>query len=144
MPFCVACWHVFDNSVHCASSQGKKALQRINSLTFKKSQDMKARLEEAILGTIGARQEMVRRCRGTTDALLVSVRVNIKAVILSFTSVPVRSSERSPYGGQENVRWRKNVTHWRQNADRVDKCVFSHWISFCCCSFSLDIWMMLI
>ncbi|TRY89209.1 hypothetical protein DNTS_025390 [Danionella cerebrum] len=71
---------------------GKKALERINSLTFKKSQDMKARLEEAILGTIGARQEMVRRCR-----------------------------ERSPYGGQENVRWRKNVTHWRQNADRVDK-----------------------
>ena len=44
--------------------QGKKALERINSLTFKKSQDMKARLEEAILGTIGARQEMVRRCRG--------------------------------------------------------------------------------
>lgn len=33
-------------------------------MTFKKSQDMKARLEEAILGTIGARQEMVRRCRG--------------------------------------------------------------------------------
>uniref|UniRef100_A0A8C7UNZ2 Dedicator of cytokinesis 6 n=1 Tax=Oncorhynchus mykiss TaxID=8022 RepID=A0A8C7UNZ2_ONCMY len=70
-----------------------KALERINSLTFKKSQDMKARLEEAILGTIGARQEMVRRCRGT---------------------------KRSPYGN-ENVRWRKNVTHWRQNTDRVDK-----------------------
>uniref|UniRef100_A0A4W5QHG1 Dedicator of cytokinesis 6 n=1 Tax=Hucho hucho TaxID=62062 RepID=A0A4W5QHG1_9TELE len=66
---------------------------RINSLTFKKSQDMKARLEEAILGTIGARQEMVRRCRGT---------------------------KRSPYGN-ENVRWRKNVTHWKQNTDRVDK-----------------------
>uniref|UniRef100_A0AAY4CHG2 Dedicator of cytokinesis 6 n=1 Tax=Denticeps clupeoides TaxID=299321 RepID=A0AAY4CHG2_9TELE len=62
-------------------------------LTFKKSQDMKARLEEAILGTIGARQEMVRRCRGN----------------------------QSPYGNQENVRWRKNVTHWRQNTDRVDK-----------------------
>lgn len=29
--------------------------------------------------------------------------------------------ERSPYGSQENVRWRKNVTHWRQNTDRVDK-----------------------
>uniref|UniRef100_A0A8C1K9M9 Dedicator of cytokinesis 6 n=1 Tax=Cyprinus carpio TaxID=7962 RepID=A0A8C1K9M9_CYPCA len=79
----------------CFEYKGKKALQRINSLTFKKSQDMKARLEEAILGTIGARQEMVRRCR-----------------------------ERSPYGGQENVRWRKNVTHWRQNADRVDKSDF--------------------
>ncbi|MGH0168726.1 UNVERIFIED_CONTAM: hypothetical protein FKN15_055322 [Acipenser sinensis] len=71
---------------------GKKAFERINSLTFKKSQDMKARLEEAILGTIGARQEMVRRSR-----------------------------ERSPFGGQENVRWRKNVTHWRQNTDKVDK-----------------------
>ncbi|MGH0182292.1 UNVERIFIED_CONTAM: hypothetical protein FKN15_008844 [Acipenser sinensis] len=79
-------------SISSATSQGKKAFERINSLTFKKSQDMKARLEEAILGTIGARQEMVRRSR-----------------------------ERSPFGGQENVRWRKNVTHWRQNTDKVDK-----------------------
>ncbi|XP_035384995.1 dedicator of cytokinesis protein 7-like isoform X10 [Electrophorus electricus] len=79
-------------AISCFEYKGRKALERINSLTFKKSQDMKARLEEAILGTIGARQEMVRRCR-----------------------------ERSPYGSQENVRWRKNVTHWRQNADRVDK-----------------------
>ncbi|XP_067089899.1 dedicator of cytokinesis protein 7-like isoform X7 [Osmerus mordax] len=79
-------------SVSCFEYKGKKALERINSLTFKKSQDMKARLEEAILGTIGARQEMVRRSR-----------------------------ERSPYGSQENVRWRKNVTHWKQNTDRVDK-----------------------
>uniref|UniRef100_A0A3Q3BHB6 Dedicator of cytokinesis 6 n=1 Tax=Kryptolebias marmoratus TaxID=37003 RepID=A0A3Q3BHB6_KRYMA len=77
--------------VSCFEYKGRKALERINSLTFKKSQDMKARLEEAILGTIGARQEMVRRCR-----------------------------ERSPYG-QENVRWRKNVTHWKQNTDKVDK-----------------------
>ncbi|KAM5238041.1 dedicator of cytokinesis protein 6 [Ctenodactylus gundi] len=72
--------------------KGKRAFERINSLTFKKSLDMKARLEEAILGTIGARQEMVRRSR-----------------------------ERSPFGNQENVRWRKSVTHWRQTSDRVDK-----------------------
>ncbi|XP_051052782.1 dedicator of cytokinesis protein 6 isoform X5 [Phodopus roborovskii] len=72
--------------------KGKKAFERINSLTFKKSLDMKARLEEAILGTIGARQEMVRRSR-----------------------------ERSPFGNQENVRWRKSATHWRQTSDRVDK-----------------------
>ncbi|XP_029419625.1 dedicator of cytokinesis protein 6 isoform X4 [Nannospalax galili] len=72
--------------------KGKKAFERINSLTFKKSLDMKARLEEAILGTIGARQEMVRRSR-----------------------------ERSPFGNQDNVRWRKSVTHWRQTSDRVDK-----------------------
>ncbi|XP_064416958.1 dedicator of cytokinesis protein 7 isoform X2 [Latimeria chalumnae] len=76
----------------CFEYKGKKAFERINSLTFKKSLDMKARLEEAILGTIGARQEMVRRSR-----------------------------ERSPYGSQENVRWRKNITHWKQNADKVDK-----------------------
>uniref|UniRef100_A0A7N6FD66 Dedicator of cytokinesis 6 n=1 Tax=Anabas testudineus TaxID=64144 RepID=A0A7N6FD66_ANATE len=86
--------------VSCFEYRGKKALERINSLTFKKSQDMKARLEEAILGTIGARQEMVRRCRGNL-----------------YFSLP----ERSPYGSQENVRWRKNVTHWRQNTERVDK-----------------------
>uniref|UniRef100_A0AAX7SZ15 Dedicator of cytokinesis 6 n=1 Tax=Astatotilapia calliptera TaxID=8154 RepID=A0AAX7SZ15_ASTCA len=78
--------------VSCFEYKGKKTLERINSLTFKKSQDMKARLEEAILGTIGARQEMVRRHRGG-----------------------------NPYGSQENVRWKKNVTHWRTNADRVDK-----------------------
>uniref|UniRef100_A0A8C2VY18 Dedicator of cytokinesis 6 n=1 Tax=Chinchilla lanigera TaxID=34839 RepID=A0A8C2VY18_CHILA len=72
--------------------KGKKAFERINSLTFKKSLDMKARLEEAILGTIGARQEMVRRSR-----------------------------ERSPFGTQDNVRWRKSITHWRQASDRVDK-----------------------
>ncbi|XP_069783324.1 dedicator of cytokinesis protein 7-like isoform X3 [Narcine bancroftii] len=78
--------------ISCFEYKGKKAFERINSLTFKKSQDMKARLEEAILGTVSARQEMVRRSR-----------------------------ERSPYGNQENVRWRKNITHWRQNADKVDK-----------------------
>uniref|UniRef100_A0A673WWE5 Dedicator of cytokinesis 6 n=1 Tax=Salmo trutta TaxID=8032 RepID=A0A673WWE5_SALTR len=89
-------------SVSCFEYKGKKALERINSLTFKKSQDMKARLEEAILGTIGARQEMVRRCRGTMSVFFICF------------------SERSPYGN-ENVRWRKNVTHWRQNTDRVDK-----------------------
>uniref|UniRef100_A0A670KMT5 Dedicator of cytokinesis 6 n=1 Tax=Podarcis muralis TaxID=64176 RepID=A0A670KMT5_PODMU len=60
-----------------------------------KSLDMKARLEEAILGTIGARQEMVRRSRG--------------------------ENERGPFGNQENVRWRKNIAHWRQNSDKVDK-----------------------
>lgn len=40
----------------------------MNSLTFKKSKDMKAKLEEAILGSIGARQEMVRRSRGQLGA----------------------------------------------------------------------------
>ncbi|KAK7940498.1 hypothetical protein WMY93_003824 [Mugilogobius chulae] len=43
--------------VSCFEYKGRKALERMNSLTFKKSQDMKARLEEAILG----RSERVRR-----------------------------------------------------------------------------------
>ncbi|XP_054859895.1 dedicator of cytokinesis protein 6 [Eublepharis macularius] len=78
--------------ITCFEYKGKKTLERINSLTFKKSLDMKARLEEAILGSIGARQEMVRRSR-----------------------------ERSPFGNHENVRWRKNIAHWRQHSDKVDK-----------------------
>ncbi|XP_053318481.1 dedicator of cytokinesis protein 6 isoform X2 [Spea bombifrons] len=78
--------------VSCFQYKGKKALERINSLTFKKSVDMKARLEEAILGTIGARQDMVKRSR-----------------------------ERSPYVSQENVRWRKNVTQWRPTGDKTEK-----------------------
>uniref|UniRef100_A0A8C8G7J9 Dedicator of cytokinesis 7 n=1 Tax=Oncorhynchus tshawytscha TaxID=74940 RepID=A0A8C8G7J9_ONCTS len=63
-------------------------------LTFKKSKDMKVKLEEAILGSIGARQEMVRR---------------------------KRSPSGSAFGSQENLRWRKDMTHWRQNSERMDK-----------------------
>ncbi|XP_023204664.1 dedicator of cytokinesis protein 7-like isoform X1 [Xiphophorus maculatus] len=107
--------------VSCFEYKGRKTLERINSLTFKKSQDMKARLEEAILGTIGARQEMVRRCRGEErENMMVhdlSTAVKISHIHFFFVTV----TERSPYGSQENVRWKKNVTHWRQNTDRVDK-----------------------
>lgn len=44
----------------------------MNSLTFKKSKDMRAKLEEAILGSIGARQEMVRRSRGQLGMYTIS------------------------------------------------------------------------
>uniref|UniRef100_A0A673BXJ9 Dedicator of cytokinesis 7 n=1 Tax=Sphaeramia orbicularis TaxID=375764 RepID=A0A673BXJ9_9TELE len=77
--------------VSCFEYKGKKAFERMNSLTFKKSKDMKAKLEEAILGSIGARQEMVRRSRGHA------------------------------FGSQENLRWRKDMTHWRQNSEKMDK-----------------------
>uniref|UniRef100_A0A665UL57 Dedicator of cytokinesis 7 n=1 Tax=Echeneis naucrates TaxID=173247 RepID=A0A665UL57_ECHNA len=72
----------------------KVKLTVMNSLTFKKSKDMKAKLEEAILGSIGARQEMVRR---------------------------KRSPSGSAFGSQENLRWRKDMTHWRQNSEKMDK-----------------------
>lgn len=77
---------------------------------------MKARLEEAILGTIGARQEMVRRCRGNVVYCMCLFLSKVFSCLCSCTLL-----ERSPYGSQENVRWRKNVTLWRQNTDRVDK-----------------------
>lgn len=66
--------------------QGKKAFERMNSLTFKKSKDMKAKLEEAILGSIGARQEMVRRSRGQLGG-----DIRVKHTDLSKTnSDPIR------------------------------------------------------
>ena len=88
---------------------------------------MKARLEEAILGTIGARQEMVRRCRGKEhESMVMCVCMCVCASLGSVnTSMFMEITERSPYGSQENVRWRKNVTHWRQNTDRVDKYVYT-------------------
>lgn len=49
----------------------------MNSLTFKKSKDMKAKLEEAILGSIGARQEMVRRSRGQLGTFIIFTRTNM-------------------------------------------------------------------
>ncbi|KAM4721925.1 dedicator of cytokinesis protein 7 isoform 4-T4 [Rhinophrynus dorsalis] len=85
--------------VSCFEYKGKKAFERMNSLTFKKSKDMRAKLEEAILGSIGARQEMVRRSRGQLE----------------------RSPSGSAFGSQENLRWRKEMTHWRQNTDKLDK-----------------------
>ncbi|XP_028857797.1 dedicator of cytokinesis protein 7 isoform X17 [Denticeps clupeoides] len=94
---CVSC---FEYKAHVMfTMQGKKAFERMNSLTFKKSKDMKAKLEEAILGSIGARQEMVRRSRGQLE----------------------RSPSGSAFGSQENLRWRKDMTHWRQNSEKMDK-----------------------
>uniref|UniRef100_A0A4W3I977 Dedicator of cytokinesis 7 n=1 Tax=Callorhinchus milii TaxID=7868 RepID=A0A4W3I977_CALMI len=60
-----------------------------------KSKDMKAKLEEAILGGAGARQEMVRRSRAHPSG--------------------------NAFGSQENLRWRKDMTHWRQNSEKLDK-----------------------
>uniref|UniRef100_A0A671XQ55 Dedicator of cytokinesis 7 n=1 Tax=Sparus aurata TaxID=8175 RepID=A0A671XQ55_SPAAU len=63
-----------------------------------KSKDMKAKLEEAILGSIGARQEMVRRSRGQLG-----------------------EGTSSGTCSHENLRWRKDMTHWRQNSEKMDK-----------------------
>jgi len=66
------------NKAHVVfTMQGKKAFERMNSLTFKKSKDMKAKLEEAILGSMGARQEMVRRSRGQLGERRLVVGVSV-------------------------------------------------------------------
>uniref|UniRef100_A0A8C4YTF1 Dedicator of cytokinesis 7 n=1 Tax=Gopherus evgoodei TaxID=1825980 RepID=A0A8C4YTF1_9SAUR len=94
--------------VSCFEYKGKKVFERMNSLTFKKSKDMRAKLEEAILGSIGARQEMVRRSRGQLGNPLK-------------LSPKKRSPSGSAFGSQENLRWRKDMTHWRQNTEKLDK-----------------------
>uniref|UniRef100_A0A2K5YBD8 Dedicator of cytokinesis 7 n=1 Tax=Mandrillus leucophaeus TaxID=9568 RepID=A0A2K5YBD8_MANLE len=94
--------------VSCFEYKGKKVFERMNSLTFKKSKDMRAKLEEAILGSIGARQEMVRRSRGQLGTYTIA-------------SPPERSPSGSAFGSQENLRWRKDMTHWRQNTEKLDK-----------------------
>uniref|UniRef100_A0A8C0AUH5 Dedicator of cytokinesis 7 n=1 Tax=Buteo japonicus TaxID=224669 RepID=A0A8C0AUH5_9AVES len=68
--------------VSCFEYKGKKVFERMNSLTFKKSKDMRAKLEEAILGSIGARQEMVRRSRGQLGLLLKQ-----KVIFIAFFSL---------------------------------------------------------
>uniref|UniRef100_A0A7N6FBF6 Dedicator of cytokinesis 7 n=1 Tax=Anabas testudineus TaxID=64144 RepID=A0A7N6FBF6_ANATE len=81
----------------CVSCFEYKVTSTVNILKLNpciKSKDMKAKLEEAILGSIGARQEMVRR---------------------------KRSPSGSAFGSQENLRWRKDMTHWRQNSEKMDK-----------------------
>ncbi|KAM8931057.1 dedicator of cytokinesis protein 7 isoform 1-T1 [Pelodytes ibericus] len=94
--------------VSCFEYKGKKVFERMNSLTFKKSKDMRAKLEEAILGSIGARQEMVRRSRGQLGRFAI-------------ISIAERSPSGSAFGSQENLRWRKEMTHWRQNTDKLEK-----------------------
>ncbi|XP_078188194.1 dedicator of cytokinesis protein 7 isoform X34 [Callithrix jacchus] len=94
--------------VSCFEYKGKKVFERMNSLTFKKSKDMRAKLEEAILGSIGARQEMVRRSRGQLGTYTIA-------------SPSERSPSGSAFGSQENLRWRKDMTHWRQNTEKLDK-----------------------
>uniref|UniRef100_A0A8C2KJK9 Dedicator of cytokinesis 8 n=1 Tax=Cyprinus carpio TaxID=7962 RepID=A0A8C2KJK9_CYPCA len=65
-----------------------------HSVTFKKclkSQQAKARLEEALLGGIGARGQMMKRVGGELHLMFYFL---------------------------ENLRWRKDLTQWRQTNDR--------------------------
>ncbi|XP_062985366.1 dedicator of cytokinesis protein 8 [Elgaria multicarinata webbii] len=76
--------------------KGKQSSDKVSTQALQKSRDVKARLEEALLRGEGARGEMMRRCRMPTG------------------------NDRFP-GLNENLRWRKEQTHWRQANERLDK-----------------------
>ncbi|XP_028849736.1 dedicator of cytokinesis protein 8 isoform X2 [Denticeps clupeoides] len=79
--------------VSCFEYRGKQSSDKLSTQALQKSQQAKARLEEALLGGMGARGEMMKRVGGTDRTI----------------------------GQRENLRWRKDLTQWRQTNDRQDK-----------------------
>uniref|UniRef100_A0A672RT09 Dedicator of cytokinesis 8 n=1 Tax=Sinocyclocheilus grahami TaxID=75366 RepID=A0A672RT09_SINGR len=75
----------------------------IHTQALQKSQQAKVRLEEALLGGIGARGQMMKRVGGELERC-------------TFTPPTY-----NPLGYEENLRWRKDLTQWRQTNDRQDK-----------------------
>ncbi|XP_030322741.1 dedicator of cytokinesis protein 8 [Calypte anna] len=82
--------------VSCFEYKGKQSSDKVSTQVLQKSRDVKARLEEALLRGEGARGDMMKRCR-----------------------IPA-GNDRSA-GINENLRWRKEQTHWRQANERQDK-----------------------
>ncbi|XP_052043933.1 dedicator of cytokinesis protein 8 isoform X1 [Apodemus sylvaticus] len=80
--------------VSCFEYKGKQSSDRVSNQVLQKSRDVKAKLEEALLRGEGARGEMMRRRIPGTD--------------------------RFP-GLNENLRWRKEQTQWRQANEKLDK-----------------------
>ncbi|XP_034266183.1 dedicator of cytokinesis protein 8 isoform X2 [Pantherophis guttatus] len=76
--------------------KGKQSSDKVSTQALKKSRDAKARLEEALLRGEGARGEMVKR------------------------SKLLAGNDRFP-GSNENLRWRKEQTQWRQANETQDK-----------------------
>ncbi|XP_048834513.1 dedicator of cytokinesis protein 8 isoform X1 [Brienomyrus brachyistius] len=79
--------------ISCFEYRGKQSSDKVSTQALQKSQQAKARLEEALLLGMGARGEMMKRVGGTDRTI----------------------------GQRENLRWRKDLTQWRQTNDRQDK-----------------------
>ncbi|RMC16389.1 hypothetical protein DUI87_06716 [Hirundo rustica rustica] len=75
--------------VSCFEYKGKQSSDKVSTQALQKSRDVKARLEEALLRGEGARGEMMKRCR-----------------------IPAGNDRAA--GVNENLRWRKEQTQWRQ------------------------------
>ncbi|XP_036917609.1 dedicator of cytokinesis protein 8 isoform X1 [Sturnira hondurensis] len=80
--------------VSCFEYKGKASSDKVSTQVLQKSRDVKARLEEALLRGEGARGEMMRRRGPGNDR---------------FSCL------------NENLRWKKEQTHWRQANEKLDK-----------------------
>ncbi|KAM5192638.1 dedicator of cytokinesis protein 8 [Mantella aurantiaca] len=80
--------------VSCFEYKGKQSPDKVSTLVLQKSRDVKARLEEALLRGEGARGEMMRRWKTAGNDKFA--------------------------GLNENLRWRKEQTHWRQANERLN------------------------
>uniref|UniRef100_A0A7N8X1U5 Dedicator of cytokinesis 8 n=1 Tax=Mastacembelus armatus TaxID=205130 RepID=A0A7N8X1U5_9TELE len=79
--------------VSCFEYRGKQSSDKVSTQALQKSQQAKMQLEEALLRGMGARGEMMKRVGGMDRTM----------------------------GQRENLRWRKDLTQWRQTNDRQDK-----------------------
>ncbi|XP_023814125.1 dedicator of cytokinesis protein 8 isoform X2 [Oryzias latipes] len=79
--------------VSCFEYRGKQSSDKVSTQALQKSQQAKLQLEEALLRGTGARGEMMKRVGGMDRAV----------------------------GQRENLRWRKDLTQWRQTNDKHDK-----------------------
>lgn len=79
--------------ISCFEYRGKQSSDKVSTQALQKSQQAKHQLEEALLRGMGARGEMMKRVGGTDRTM----------------------------GQREVLRWRKDLTQWRQTNDRQDK-----------------------
>lgn len=100
---------------------------------------------ENVTNLIGQNEMKVPKSASVRLRLLIQQRaVQISHVWLCTQSLfplveksskysPLPQLERSPsgsaFGSQENLRWRKDMTHWRQNSEKMDKYARSHPLS---------------
>uniref|UniRef100_A0A8C4GQU1 Dedicator of cytokinesis 8 n=1 Tax=Dicentrarchus labrax TaxID=13489 RepID=A0A8C4GQU1_DICLA len=79
--------------VSCFEYRGKQSTDKVSTQALQKSHQAKMQLEEALLRGMGARGEMMKRVGGMDRTM----------------------------GQREHLRWRKDLTQWRQTNDRQDK-----------------------
>ncbi|XP_011613887.1 dedicator of cytokinesis protein 8 isoform X1 [Takifugu rubripes] len=79
--------------VSCFEYKGKQSTDKVSTQALQKSHQAKLQLEEALLRGMGARGEMMKRVGGMDRTM----------------------------GQRENLRWRKDLTQWRQTNDKHDK-----------------------